>query len=211
MAGSNQPGNPERRRSASPDALPALCAVVDHLPVGVFLLESDARILFHNRCSRELLETSGAFSIRRGRLFIGDERATDLATIEKHPGSTVRMGIASLTAGRKPRQTATAEHRIHVTRLTLRRKSDPVAFIVFATTAARQISTPVLKQLYRLTQAEAATAAHLFAGNRPAQIAAQLKVSTNTVRSHMKRIFAKCAVNSQIELVRLFALGPGVL
>jgi DNA-binding CsgD family transcriptional regulator len=59
-----------------------------------------------------------------------------------------------------------------------------------------------------LTAAEAEVAFHLHAGSPLAVVAAQLSISVATVRSHLKRVFMKCNVNSQAKLVRLLSIGP---
>jgi DNA-binding CsgD family transcriptional regulator len=40
------------------------------------------------------------------------------------------------------------------------------------------------------------------------QVARTLHVSPNTVRTHLKRIFSKCEVQSQAELMHVLSLGP---
>ncbi|RAU20101.1 hypothetical protein CU669_20190 [Paramagnetospirillum kuznetsovii] len=73
------------------------------------------------------------------------------------------------------------------------------------------ISEDLLCKLYGLTAAESRLAAYLV-GNQgaPKDIALALDVSVNTVRTHMKRIFAKVGVPSQVELVRRILSGPAL-
>jgi len=52
-----------------------------------------------------------------------------------------------------------------------------------------------------LTPAEQAIAAGLLAGERPAQIAQRRGISVETVRSHIKRIYAKCNVSGVLEFL----------
>jgi DNA-binding CsgD family transcriptional regulator len=66
----------------------------------------------------------------------------------------------------------------------------------------------VLKHLYGLTAAEARLTNHLFVGKSLADSAGALGVSLNTTKSTLKRVFAKCAVGSQAELLQLLSLGP---
>ncbi len=54
-------------------------------------------------------------------------------------------------------------------------------------------------------------AQRLYAGRRPEQLGGDLGISLNTVRTHLKRIFEKCGVRSQAELLQLLALGPVTL
>ena len=60
-----------------------------------------------------------------------------------------------------------------------------------------------LSDQYGLTRAEAAVAQHFMALKSPAQIAEELGVSVNTVRSHIRRIYAKLSVRSQAQFMRI--------
>jgi DNA-binding NarL/FixJ family response regulator len=64
------------------------------------------------------------------------------------------------------------------------------------------------QQLYALTPMQADIAAALFAGFTVEQLTQRLRISQNTVRTHLKGVFKKCAVRSQAQLMRLLALGP---
>lgn len=57
------------------------------------------------------------------------------------------------------------------------------------------------RALYGLTVTESAVAAHLVAGLGPQAIAEHRGVSVTTVRTHVRRIFEKANVSSQLELV----------
>lgn len=63
----------------------------------------------------------------------------------------------------------------------------------------------VLQGLFDLTPAEARLAALVAAGHRPQEAAAQLKISTETARTVLKRLFAKTGTSRQAELVSLLA------
>jgi DNA-binding CsgD family transcriptional regulator len=60
-----------------------------------------------------------------------------------------------------------------------------------------------LEHLLELTPAEARLAKSLAEGKTISQFAEGARVSMNTARSHLKRIFAKTGVSRQAELVRL--------
>jgi DNA-binding CsgD family transcriptional regulator len=56
---------------------------------------------------------------------------------------------------------------------------------------------------YELTPAQARIARQILKGKSLREIAAQSSVSINTVKTHVKAIFAKMQVSSQSELVRV--------
>ncbi len=58
------------------------------------------------------------------------------------------------------------------------------------------------------TKRPGAVARQLYAGLSVEETAVRLGLSLNTVRSHLKQIFFKCEVQSQVELMHTLALGP---
>ncbi len=59
----------------------------------------------------------------------------------------------------------------------------------------------VLPEAFGLTAREAEIAAELLGGLSPAAVATSLKISVSTVRVHIKHIYNKLGVNSQLELM----------
>jgi DNA-binding CsgD family transcriptional regulator len=56
---------------------------------------------------------------------------------------------------------------------------------------------------YGLTQAEARVALAASSGGTIPEMAAQLALSQNTIKTHLRKVFAKTATNRQTELVRM--------
>jgi len=69
------------------------------------------------------------------------------------------------------------------------------------TAACRQ--DEALRNSFGLTEREATIAKLICLGYAPAKLAGRLSLSTNTVRSHLKRIFSKTRTHRQADLVRL--------
>ena len=61
------------------------------------------------------------------------------------------------------------------------------------------------RDLFHLTPAEALVAARLAGGMGPQAVAESTGVAVGTIRSHIRRIFEKCGVRTQVELVALLA------
>lgn len=61
------------------------------------------------------------------------------------------------------------------------------------------------RTLFQLTRAEARVAASLASGMGPQAIAEATGVAVGTIRTHVRRIFEKCGVRTQIELLALLA------
>ena len=103
-----------------------------------------------------------------------------------------------------------ASYRVVITPVPEGADERDVAFValIYAPDEQRDISTDVLRELYALTPAQAQVARSLFAGRSVEESAAALKLSLNTVRTHLKQIFTRCEVQSQAELLHLLAQGP---
>jgi DNA-binding CsgD family transcriptional regulator/mannose-6-phosphate isomerase-like protein (cupin superfamily) len=71
--------------------------------------------------------------------------------------------------------------------------------------AIRLIPLSTLMQLFAMTEAEALVALATYDGRTPREIADARSCSINTVRTHLSRVFMKCGVRRQAELVRLLA------
>jgi DNA-binding CsgD family transcriptional regulator len=69
----------------------------------------------------------------------------------------------------------------------------------------------LLGGLYGLTPAEARLASALARGRTLEDAARQFRASRNTIRTHLKRIFAKTETRRQSDLVRLLVAGPAQL
>ena len=68
--------------------------------------------------------------------------------------------------------------------------------------------TETLIGLYGFSPRQAELVSLLLAGNSLPMIAQHLGISQETARTHLRRVFAKTGVTSQIELVRMIASGP---
>jgi DNA-binding CsgD family transcriptional regulator len=75
---------------------------------------------------------------------------------------------------------------------------------------APEADADLLARLYGFTPREAAVAALLVRGRSPAETAAGLAMTENTIRTHIRHIFDKTGVDRLAELVRLLMQGPAV-
>lgn len=68
-----------------------------------------------------------------------------------------------------------------------------------------------LDSIFGLTTAESRVALGLFEGKDASDVARELDISVTTVRTHIRRIFAKTDVRRQTELIRLLARLSGLI
>jgi DNA-binding CsgD family transcriptional regulator len=209
------PGPATPRREATP-LLSQLEMVLDRLSEGTVVIDAAAQVLHANRRARELLalvrdmeEPSGLLSFadpRTRRAFQralgrheddgdGDGDGDALARgflVRDRAGTTVaRAWLQSL-------QRHGADHDL------------PPRFLVSLHRLPQhaQVSAETLQHLYGLTPSEARVAAHVVAATSVHELAAQLALSRNTVKTHLRRAFRKCEVNSLAQLTALVATGP---
>jgi DNA-binding CsgD family transcriptional regulator len=82
--------------------------------------------------------------------------------------------------------------------------------LIFDRTRRICASAELLERDLGVSAREAQVAASLFEGLSPQEIAQQLRVSPETVRTQLKSIFRKTGTLSQADLLRRIALGPAV-
>lgn len=196
----------ERRRVADTDMAAALRALIDQMDVGVVFIDRDSRILYGNARAWDLVAGDAFLTIRRGRLYLGADPARRAVASGPCAGS----GNARLHSWEISRPDVRARRCATMSGLGLRRAGDPVAVLIYGFDTGRRVDPALLRELYGLTPAEAQAAAGVFDGHTPLEIAERLQVSINTIRSHVKRVFQKCEVRSQVQLVRLLGAGPCV-
>src|SRR5262249_3958379 len=68
-----------------------------------------------------------------------------------------------------------------------------------------QVPTAWMTDAYGLTPAEVRVALAVSSGATIRNVARQLKISVNTVKTHLRRVYEKTGTNRQAELSRLMA------
>lgn len=194
-----------------PDSSVAVAAL-DFIDRGIVVTDSGARIRIANDFARGIATRLDAFAFLDGRLTF---LAAHLEREFERFRAVVRSSAPALA--HEPRWTFSAlrasgepDYRISMHALRdVNAASEPCIFISIHDTHASQcVDARMLQQLYALTPMQADIAAALFGGFTVEQLTQRLRISQNTVRTHLKGVFKKCAVRSQAELLRLLALGP---
>ncbi|MFT4102020.1 MAG: LuxR C-terminal-related transcriptional regulator [Burkholderiaceae bacterium] len=175
------------------------------------LIDAQQYVVASNRRGNELLCAGAFVSLADGRLACPD-------------GASQRALLAALAAG-----SAGADHGhvvLQASRSAAIRRGRPrqlgVSLSVFTPFTAGAVDGQILVLLtfenvplasldlsanvmrcFGLTSAQARVAAELATGKTIKRIAFELGVSVNTVRHHVKAIFAKTGTNRQVELVQM--------
>ena len=194
-----------------------------HLSFPVLVVDAFRRLLYSNLAAQALLDDGQVFVLRDTRLECvrtGDRTRLDQAlqtcfgarTAEREGARRGREGAASsfCLAPFGPHHGLT----VSVARLVPSEGDDAVPTTPAATLILNRSASlgpahkSVLRDLFELTDSEAAVAEGLWEGMTIPEIARARTTSATTVRTQIRSIFAKTLVSRQQDLIRLFASLP---
>jgi DNA-binding CsgD family transcriptional regulator len=187
--------------------------VLERVATAVLLVDRHAVLTFVNGAGAALLRTGdGLLSTTRGlTASVGTETralrdmvAACALTSDGdgvYPGGTLRVSRRS----GQPLHLMVAPFRLELGS-TLDRRASAVVF-VHDPDASTTLDDAVLRHLYGFTAAEARVARLLGGGQTLAEIQDTLQLSSNTVRSHLKRLFEKTGTRTQSQLVHALLAG----
>ncbi|MCD9029143.1 helix-turn-helix transcriptional regulator [Luteimonas sp. BDR2-5] len=183
---------------------------LDQKGVGVAILAEDGGIEACNGSMTDLLSEGVVLRTERGRLVPGggvhlpDLQALVQRARKKGQGGSIPFGMPPSEG------TASRRHRGNVIAFPA-----PVAFdwegveqnkVVLLVTDSSRPKTALMERLradYGLTCSEARVVCMLLDGKTSLHIASDLNVQPNSVRAHLKAVYAKTGTHSQVELLNL--------
>ncbi|MGL6223508.1 MAG: helix-turn-helix transcriptional regulator [Steroidobacteraceae bacterium] len=196
-------------RGTSSGFAPFARSILEKIDRGVVLLDAMGVVIDANSIARQVLTNGNGVLLRNGRFSFADAetegRFEQLLQATGKPNGAPRAVAASV------KRQGSATCRVLVSPIMIEDgQAHSVAYVViiYAPAEQRAITHEVLLEIYGLTRAQADVARQLYAGLSVEETAAQLQLSLNTVRTHLKQIFSKCNVQSQAELLHTLALGP---
>lgn len=187
--------------------------MLDTIPYALFALDGAGHLVLTNERADRMITRGDGLKVRNGRLecHLAQEQteldrlvAASLSSDLTQPrGGWVRI---SRPSGRRP----------YVALVSLLAfDSDPTdelfammrprALIAISDSGETSPSTDALQDLYGLTPTEARVAAALSSGHSIQSAAADLRMSAETLRTHLKHIFSKVGVTRQQDLIRALA------
>ena len=194
-------------------AASAAAAVLESLDAGLVGVDDSGKICFMNGVAESLLRSGQVLRIQDERIVAHDTRQTaalnELLKTATDPNLNCDAG-GSLIARRD-------EHYLHLV-VQPWRAGDRLfpgrlkAVVTISDPVARLRSrADLLSGLFGLTPAETRVSMLLTDGLDPSEIATRMRITTHTVRSHLKAIYGKTSVGRQSQLVRLISKLPGKL
>ena len=210
--------------AARPETTPGVRAALlgadealNRVAVGVFLIDSDRKVLFRNRRAEELLEEADGITLSRDGLLRG----------EKPQQTQALRDIVDKAIGRARDGQRQSSEAVALSRNSGRRSlfavacplgrgpanaGEPVVGL-FVTDPERRLSAAAeaVAQLYGLSPAETRLALALARGLRVDEIADEFNISRNTVSYTLKNLFRKTETDRQADLISLFIASPVAL
>jgi DNA-binding CsgD family transcriptional regulator len=196
----------QQRITATEARYEAAAGALDHLALGVLLLDEDGRLMGCNRAARERL---AAREIRTGPGGLAASCPRETAALRSAVAKVVRAEPAEPAAREWVTTLSRPGSRPPLTAVAVPLRSGAALFV--SNPDAGGVPEAVLRGLYGLSGAEARLTRLLLGGSRIEDAAAFLGVTLNTARTHLKRIFEKTGTDRQADLVRLLFGGPGAL
>lgn len=197
------------RDLTSPSNHDDLVKAVSTLARAVLVVDQDGRVLTANAAGANILKANDGLSLDRHgclKAASGDGSKRLKAVLEgahspKVNGNFPFGGICLLgrPSGRRPLQVLASplseKPGFGRDRLTIVFLTDPDEPV--------NVNESALQQLFDLTPAEAAVASRIAAGESVENICEALRITVNTCRTHLKRIYSKTGTSRQGELVNL--------
>lgn len=225
----SRPGAGSSRTSAldlsappSADLVPQLISpIVWQLSFPVLIVDASRRLLYGNHAGRALLEAGQALVLRDERLDCvsgGDRARLDRALLScfgvgggSGNGGKGETGASGVTSFCLSPCGSHAPLTVSVARLDAGGAGDGMAaasLILNRGASLSPVHRTVLRDLFELTDSEAAVTEALWEGLTIPEIASARMTSPTTVRTQIRSIFAKTLVSRQQDLIRLLASLP---
>jgi DNA-binding CsgD family transcriptional regulator len=189
-------------------------AVLERMRQPLLILDGNRKIAFSNDAGRELLKRNDLIGERDGFAVCRDaESDTELMLALRELALVPGQGHAVLER-RSLRLRRAKGEQVAATVLALRPQRVLGAFgaatlallAVYEPQIGGEIDPFLLSTTFDFTPAEARVAAQIASGRVPKEIARDFGVQLNTIRTHLKNIFAKTGTRRQAELVRVLLL-----
>lgn len=193
-----------------------LLRVLDRLPVGVVVVDRNGQEIASNRYAQEVfgdgdglaLGSDGLRADRTEESVLLRQCLTETTAENIGNGRDRRRGrVLSVTRPSQKRALSLVVTPLHTRRdgdgPEATRPTGCAAVFIADPERSFELSHERLRRLYALTRAEGQVAACLADGKRLDEAAAELGITLNTARSHLKRIFVKTGTERQGELTQL--------
>jgi DNA-binding CsgD family transcriptional regulator len=184
--------------------------VLDRLSVGVILLDRHARIVYVNASARMLDVHEGPLRLRGATVAahspMHSQRLGELIRMALRGAPAASMSVPRPSDGQLLTILVSSVRGRDVARFADLSMPDAAVLLFIIDPANRAgIPLPWIIDAYGLTAAEAKVALAASSGLTIPEVALQLGLSPNTIKTHLRKVFAKTGSSRQAELARLIA------
>jgi DNA-binding CsgD family transcriptional regulator len=181
-----------------------ILSAFDILPLGLVVVRPNGRVVAVNAIANDFLKQRNALEVRDGILTAVSAAhqqvlSHGLYAIGAGLKRTVAFSIAR--SGLKPISIACISHRY----------GKEVAIWISDANHNLDADVRLIAEMFDFTPAESLIAAHIMGGRDVVEIAEVLKISSHTVRNHLKNIFAKTNTRRHFELLHILLRSPASL
>ncbi|WP_336333267.1 helix-turn-helix transcriptional regulator [Pseudomonas putida] len=182
-------------------------ATIDRLMVGTVILDENGRLLRYNKAAERLFENGDGLQHRQDKLcaFLNHENRALQQAIQHvlRPRGLDQLEVLTLSrpSGEMPLNLLLRPIPLsYQARKGARRPA--VALFIRDPADSPQASRHLLRSLFQLTPTETEVALLVMNGQTLDETAQLLRVSRNTVRAHLRGVFAKTGATRQAQLVK---------
>jgi len=194
----------------------ALAALVDMTPYGIVVFDNRGRPLIVNKRASRIFDSGQGLGMVNGRLHAADSETH--GQLENALSMAVHGALGALIPAPDPvivpRHGRLHPYQVVFSRLTSGDGADdlPVGSSVVAMIHEEWLSGPkylatMLRNTYGLTSAEVRLCQAMLEGKSLSEAASDNRISRNTAKTHLSRVFSKTGVRSQTALLRLLSAG----
>ncbi len=180
---------------------------LDQKGIAVALLSEDDRVESTNSSMEDLLKAGSVLRLEAGRLASGSSmRLSELQDLVRRTRKSGTPGRLFYHDPSGKRRGSVIAHPAPVSFDWEGVNDSKIVLLVTDSSRPKELLAEKLGKNYGFTKAETRVANLLLDGRTSRQIAAELKVQTNSVRAHLKASYAKTGTHSQVELLNLLQL-----
>jgi DNA-binding CsgD family transcriptional regulator len=188
--------------------LNAATGALDRFPTGIVAVNSDAKVILTNRAADAIFKRGDGLMSRGGLRAVSRQETAKLrnaiAAVCMHRDSGI-LKPETVVQVNRPSGSKPFEVLVSPLPSNSSLKKGGAAAVLFITDPEEEaaLDSRALQELFGLTPAEIRLCIALVKGKSVEEYAHEAAISSNTARTHVKRIYAKTGVRRQSELVRL--------
>ena len=189
-------------------------AALNRLACGVVILRAGALVEFANRSAESLFAANHSIMVRNGRLVVAaslraQQGALDrmlrkaLMPLAADVGDNFASALILQGDGGSPAAVIHAAPLPANNSLVGSAASQRAIVFIYDMQAALSVPSNVLSEAFGLTKGEARVAMESLNGGTADAVAARLRLSPNTVKTHMKNIYQKMAITQRADFLKI--------